>query len=320
MSFRSDACSRRCVSWLASFSHSPPTFHQIDHPFVVNLRYAFQDDENCFFVLDLMLGGDLRCPSFAIIYHPYQWAHLPRSSLGPVRFFARGDSQVLYRRAFFCCLFPARQTHYASVRCARCDFRISAYFDASSATPTETSSRIISFLMSVVMLTLPTLILPSISLSDAYLLAWLDPWPIWLLKFSTSVATPTPLIGGHLVFVHMNFFLGADHTEAARIPHSHKAFPKTRCDFPRTQERNVVLRELTSLVVCVFPFYLHHTAFELFLPQLLERDPYKRVACSPQGDSLDEIHRHPWFNSLDWVALDRKEIPSPFVPDVGLLR
>ncbi|KAF9234139.1 kinase-like domain-containing protein [Melanogaster broomeanus] len=33
---------------------------EIDHPFAVNLRYAFQDDENCFFVLDLMLGGDLR--------------------------------------------------------------------------------------------------------------------------------------------------------------------------------------------------------------------------------------------------------------------
>ncbi|KAH6913280.1 kinase-like domain-containing protein [Coprinopsis sp. MPI-PUGE-AT-0042] len=33
---------------------------EIDHTFVVNLRYAFQDDENCFFVLDLMLGGDLR--------------------------------------------------------------------------------------------------------------------------------------------------------------------------------------------------------------------------------------------------------------------
>ncbi|PBK72732.1 kinase-like protein [Armillaria solidipes] len=33
---------------------------EIDHAFVVNLRYAFQDDENCFFVLDLMLGGDLR--------------------------------------------------------------------------------------------------------------------------------------------------------------------------------------------------------------------------------------------------------------------
>ncbi|KAI3596949.1 agc yank protein kinase [Moniliophthora roreri] len=32
----------------------------INHPYIANLRYAFQDDENCFFVLDLMLGGDLR--------------------------------------------------------------------------------------------------------------------------------------------------------------------------------------------------------------------------------------------------------------------
>jgi hypothetical protein len=29
-------------------------------PFVVNPRYAFQDDENCSFVLCLTLGGDLR--------------------------------------------------------------------------------------------------------------------------------------------------------------------------------------------------------------------------------------------------------------------
>ena len=39
---------------------------EIDHPFVVNMRYAFQDDENCFFVLDLMLGGDLRCMPFRL--------------------------------------------------------------------------------------------------------------------------------------------------------------------------------------------------------------------------------------------------------------
>lgn len=32
----------------------------LDHPLIVNLRYAFQDDENLFMVLDLMLGGDLR--------------------------------------------------------------------------------------------------------------------------------------------------------------------------------------------------------------------------------------------------------------------
>ncbi|KAL0077586.1 kinase-like domain-containing protein [Phycomyces blakesleeanus] len=32
----------------------------IHHPLIVNLRYAFQDDEHVFMALDLMLGGDLR--------------------------------------------------------------------------------------------------------------------------------------------------------------------------------------------------------------------------------------------------------------------
>ena len=32
----------------------------IQHPLIVNLRYAFQDEENMFMVLDLMLGGDLK--------------------------------------------------------------------------------------------------------------------------------------------------------------------------------------------------------------------------------------------------------------------
>jgi len=33
---------------------------EIDCQFVVNMRYAFQDDDHCYLVLDLMLGGDLR--------------------------------------------------------------------------------------------------------------------------------------------------------------------------------------------------------------------------------------------------------------------
>lgn len=33
---------------------------EINNPFICNLRYAFQDDENIFMVIDLMLGGDLR--------------------------------------------------------------------------------------------------------------------------------------------------------------------------------------------------------------------------------------------------------------------
>lgn len=66
---------------------------QIDHPFVVNLRYAFQDDENCFFVLDLMLGGDLRCESS---HRGSTTALIPcDSSSGSSRISTRGYSQVL---------------------------------------------------------------------------------------------------------------------------------------------------------------------------------------------------------------------------------
>lgn len=62
MSSRNDAYWRRSVprSAVCPFQHTYDIL-QVDHPFIVNLRYAFQDDENCFFVLDLMLGGDLRC-------------------------------------------------------------------------------------------------------------------------------------------------------------------------------------------------------------------------------------------------------------------
>jgi len=52
-----------------------------------------------------------------------------------------------------------------------------------------------------------------------------------------------------------------------------------------------------------------------FIRGLLDRDPHKRLACSPQGDSLDEIQQHAWFTSINWAALNRKELPSPFVPD-----
>lgn len=47
---------------------------EIQFPFVCNLRYAFQDDENLFMVLDLMLGGDLR-------FHLDRLGHLPEKQV-----------------------------------------------------------------------------------------------------------------------------------------------------------------------------------------------------------------------------------------------
>ncbi|KZV92519.1 kinase-like protein [Exidia glandulosa HHB12029] len=58
---------------------------EIDHPYIVNMRYAFQDDDNCFFVLDLMLGGDLR-------FHLERLGHLPEEA---VRFWIAELSSAL---------------------------------------------------------------------------------------------------------------------------------------------------------------------------------------------------------------------------------
>jgi serine/threonine kinase 32 len=52
----------RCIRQkaVANIIQERRLLEEIDHTFIVNLRFAFQDDENCFFMLDLMLGGDLR--------------------------------------------------------------------------------------------------------------------------------------------------------------------------------------------------------------------------------------------------------------------
>jgi len=50
------------------------------------------------------------------------------------------------------------------------------------------------------------------------------------------------------------------------------------------------------------------------ISKLLERDPKKRLGSGSSG--TDNIKRHPFFESIDWEALMRKELPAPFVPKV----
>ena len=74
---------------------------QVDHPFVVNLRYAFQDDENCFFVLDLMLGGDLRCQLYIFTFHACCRLKISlQSSLRAIEISIRGYSTIICGRDF----------------------------------------------------------------------------------------------------------------------------------------------------------------------------------------------------------------------------
>ncbi|EIW58698.1 kinase-like protein [Trametes versicolor FP-101664 SS1] len=77
----------KCVKMkaVANIIQERRLLEEIDHPFVVNMRYAFQDDENCFFVLDLMLGGDLR-------FHLERLGSLPEET---VRYYVAEISSAL---------------------------------------------------------------------------------------------------------------------------------------------------------------------------------------------------------------------------------
>ncbi|KAI8137703.1 kinase-like domain-containing protein, partial [Fennellomyces sp. T-0311] len=57
---------------------------QVSHGLVVNLRYAFQDDDNLFMVLDLMLGGDLRfhLDRMSVMPEPYVQFYVAEVALG----------------------------------------------------------------------------------------------------------------------------------------------------------------------------------------------------------------------------------------------
>jgi serine/threonine protein kinase len=43
-----------------SIRYEKELLSKINHPFIVNMNYAFQDAENLYLVMDLLNGGDLR--------------------------------------------------------------------------------------------------------------------------------------------------------------------------------------------------------------------------------------------------------------------
>jgi len=51
------------------------------------------------------------------------------------------------------------------------------------------------------------------------------------------------------------------------------------------------------------------------ISQLLARDVVDRLGC--RKDGAEEIFRHRWFASVDWAALQRKEVPAPWLPELA---
>ena len=52
--------------------------------------------------------------------------------------------------------------------------------------------------------------------------------------------------------------------------------------------------------------------FKDFICKLLEKNPKRRLG----HNGVHEVRDHPWFDDIDWKKLLRKEIKSPFVPEI----
>lgn len=56
-------------------------------------------------------------------------------------------------------------------------------------------------------------------------------------------------------------------------------------------------------------------AAQSLISGFLTRDVPKRLGVGKSGDA--DIKRHPFFASLDWAKIEKREIPSPYRPKVG---
>ena len=63
-----------------------------------------------------------------------------------------------------------------------------------------------------------------------------------------------------------------------------------------------------------FPRHLSKDCRDL-IKRLLTKNPARRLGNLKGG--AQDVKEHPWFKGLDWVKLARKEIPAPYVPQIG---
>ncbi|KAF9221452.1 kinase-like protein [Gyrodon lividus] len=247
----------KCVKMkaVANIIQERRLLEEIDHPFVVNLRYAFQDDENCFFVLDLMLGGDLR-------FHLERLGSLPEET---VRFYVAQISSALAflheNRIMHRDLKPDNILLDESGNAHLTDFNIAVHYS---------ERRLLTGVAGSMAYMAPEILTKR---GYTYTIDW---WSLGVCAYE-------------LLFGRRPF-RGKTNSD---LTHS---ISKDSLRFPEDADRRCSRAGMQAL------------------KGFLERDPFKRLACKT-GDGFEEFRRHPWFQPIDWQALENKELQPPFTPD-----
>ncbi|KAI0080177.1 kinase-like protein [Panus rudis PR-1116 ss-1] len=248
----------KCVKMkaVANIIQERRLLEEIDHPFVVNLRYAFQDDENCFFVLDLMLGGDLR-------FHLERMGSMTEET---VRFYMAELSSALCflhdRKIIHRDLKPDNILLDEQGHAHITDFNIAVYYSEKKLLTGVAGSM--------------AYMAPEILTKRGYTYT-IDWWSLGVCAYE-------------LIFGRRPF-RGRTNSD---LTHS---ISKDALRFPEDAASKCSRAGIQAL------------------KGFLERDPTKRLGSKLFAEGYEELKSHPWFQSIDWETLERKELTPPFVPD-----
>ncbi|KAF5316100.1 hypothetical protein D9619_006172 [Psilocybe cf. subviscida] len=277
---------------------------EIDHPFIVNLRYAFQDDENCFFVLDLMLGGDLRFHLERLGSMPEDTVRFYMAQLSSALSFLH-DLGIMHRD-----LKPDNILLDERGNAHLTDFNIAVHFGERKLNGVAGSMAYMA---------------PEILARRGYTYH-IDWWSLGVCAYE--------LIFGRRPFRGRS---NADLTKSITMdPIRWPEDTEKRCSKagvqvlrggrvagvwcerippePALAPRVWLHRSPTTIMPDVRP-----CATPRLTPRLasgfLERDSAKRLGCRPNGEGFQDIKRHEWFKPIDWETLETKEQVPPFTPD-----
>lgn len=220
----------------------------IDHPFIVSLRFAFQTPEKLYMILDYFTGGEL-------------FFHLKNTGKFPER---RAMFYAAEITAAIDCLHQHdivyRDLKPENVLLDNDGHIMLTDFGLSKESITETN-------LTHTFCGTPEYLAPEVIHGSGYGKP-VDWWSLGTLLYEMLTGLPP--------FYNQNL-----HVMYERI----------------------IRAKLT------FPDYLSEDAKDL-LSKMLERDPKKRIGSK----NAEEIKKHPFFKSIDWEKLLRREIEPPFKP------
>ncbi|KAL2917631.1 hypothetical protein HK105_202918 [Polyrhizophydium stewartii] len=249
----------------------------LENPFIVNLRYAFQDDENMFMVLDVALGGDLRYHLLRIGSFPEDTLRIYAAEIGLALQYLH-SLRIMHRD-----LKPDNLLLDENGHIYVTDFNI-AYKIKEKLPSSQSGSMAYMGKFSNAAVGLPY---------DVFV----DWWALGVVLYECT-------------YGYRPFRESEDRTLVEAIVHSEPKFPVG----PPEHVLRVQAMRKKNKKEKPLPEWVESEGRTSFLKDLLVKDVSKRIGSGPDGFET-QIKKHPWFAGFDWDKAGKKAVVPSFVPD-----